>query len=55
MNYELKKCTTNKTFFVFNPILMKFGTHMSTTTSPSFIKIGIEIKKVLLIAHFIYS
>ena len=28
---------------------------MGTTTSPSFIKIGFKIKKVLLIAHFLFS
>ena len=34
---------------------MKLGevvVHMGTTTSPSFIKIGIETKNVFLIAHF---
>ena len=39
----------NKTFFIiFIPILMKLGevvVHMSTTASPSFIKIEIEMKK----------
>ena len=37
---------------------MKLGevvVHMHITTSPSFIKIAIEIKKVLLIAHFLFS
>ena len=35
-------------FFVFNPILMKLGevvVPMDTTTSPSFIKIGLKTKK----------
>ncbi len=35
-------------FFVFNPILMQLGevvVSMGTTTSPSFIKIGLETKK----------
>ena len=35
-------------FFVFNPILMKLGevvVSMGTTTSPSFIKIGLKTKK----------
>ncbi len=36
-------------FFVFNPILMKLGevvVSMDTTTSPSFIKIGLKTKKI---------
>ena len=38
-------------FFVFNPILMKLGevvVSMGTTTSPSFIKIGLKTKKIWL-------
>ena len=38
----------NQNFFVFNPILMKLGevvVPMDTTTSPSFIKIGLKTKE----------
>ena len=39
---------SSENFFVFDPILMKLGevvVSMGTTTSPSFIKIGLKTKK----------
>ena len=49
MDDKSVKWAINTYFFVFHPILMKFGevvVHMGTTTSLSFIKIGlVKIKK----------
>ena len=55
MNKEISEQGKQKmgyynTFYISNPILMKLGevvVHMGTTTSPSFIKIRLKMKKFL--------